>query len=99
MFRQFLFTSESVAEGHPDKLADLLADTILDTFLSQDPTARVACEIFITHNLVVIGGEYRTKSASLFEQTAKAWQSALAGLRWDFCFLGGDWMMLILSVI
>jgi S-adenosylmethionine synthetase len=52
-----LFTSESVTEGHPDKIADRISDAILDAFIKQDPYARVACETFITTGLVLIGGE------------------------------------------
>ena len=51
---EYLFTSESVSEGHPDKVADRISDTVLDTFLEQDPYARVACETLVTTNRVVI---------------------------------------------
>jgi S-adenosylmethionine synthetase len=57
----FLFTSESVSEGHPDKVADRISDTIVDLFLSKDPEARVACETLTTTNLVVLAGEIRGK--------------------------------------
>ena len=53
----YLFTSESVSEGHPDKVADQISDAILDEFLRQDPEAKVACETFCTSGLVVVGGE------------------------------------------
>ncbi|WP_027283537.1 methionine adenosyltransferase [Rubritepida flocculans] len=56
---EYLFTSESVSEGHPDKVADRISDTVLDTFLEQDPYARVACETLVTTNRVVIAGEVR----------------------------------------
>jgi S-adenosylmethionine synthetase len=56
-----LFTSESVSEGHPDKLADRISDTILDRFLSSDPLAKVACETFIADSLVVVAGEFHTE--------------------------------------
>ncbi|MBU1324382.1 MAG: methionine adenosyltransferase [Alphaproteobacteria bacterium] len=55
----FVFTSESVSEGHPDKVADRISDTIVDLFLSKDPEARVACETLTTTNLVVLAGEIR----------------------------------------
>ncbi|MCL0101120.1 methionine adenosyltransferase [Peptococcaceae bacterium] len=55
-----LFTSESVTEGHPDKLADQISDAILDNILKKDPYARVACEIFVTTGLVLVGGEITT---------------------------------------
>ncbi len=58
MARQnYVFTSESVSEGHPDKLCDRISDAVLDAFLTEEPTARVACETFATSGLVVIGGE------------------------------------------
>ena len=56
---EFLFTSESVSEGHPDKVADRLSDTVLDAFLTADPYARVACETLVTTNRVVLAGETR----------------------------------------
>jgi S-adenosylmethionine synthetase len=55
----FLFTSESVSEGHPDKVADQISDAVVDLFLSKDPEARVACETLTTTNLVVLAGEVR----------------------------------------
>jgi S-adenosylmethionine synthetase len=55
-----LFTSESVSEGHPDKIADQISDAVLDEILKQDPTARVACETFIKTGMILIGGEVRT---------------------------------------
>jgi S-adenosylmethionine synthetase len=59
--RNYLFTSESVSEGHPDKLADRISDTILDRFLSSDPLAKVACETFIADDLIVVAGEFHTE--------------------------------------
>lgn len=53
----FIFTSESVSEGHPDKVCDQISDAILDAFLAQDPKSRVACESLVTTNLVVVAGE------------------------------------------
>lgn len=55
----FLFASESVSEGHPDKVADRISDTILDTYLAADPEARVACETLVTTNQVILAGELR----------------------------------------
>ena len=53
----YLFTSESVSEGHPDKVADQISDAVLDALLTKDPLARVACETSVTTGLVVIIGE------------------------------------------
>ena len=58
----YLFTSESVSEGHPDKVADQISDAILDAMLTQDPNSRVACETFVTTGLVVVGGEVTTNA-------------------------------------
>jgi S-adenosylmethionine synthetase len=57
---EYLFTSESVTEGHPDKIADQISDAVLDAILSQDPTGRVACESLLTTGLVVVAGEITT---------------------------------------
>src|SRR5436305_4754171 len=59
--REFLFTSESVTEGHPDKVADQISDTVLDAVLREDPAGRVACETLITTGLVVVAGEISTE--------------------------------------
>ena len=59
MRSDYLFTSESVSEGHPDKVADQISDAIVDLFLSKDPEARVACETMTTTNRVVLAGEIR----------------------------------------
>ena len=56
----FLFTSESVSEGHPDKVADQISDAILDEFLRNDPKSKVACETLCTTGLVVVSGEVRS---------------------------------------
>ena len=57
---EYLFTSESVTEGHPDKIADQISDAVLDAILAQDPTGRVACETLLTTGLVVVAGEITT---------------------------------------
>lgn len=56
----FLFTSESVSEGHPDKVADQISDAVLDAILAQDPHARVACETMCSTGLIVLSGEITT---------------------------------------
>ncbi len=61
----YLFTSESVSEGHPDKVCDRVSDTVLDLFLTMEPEARVACETFATTNRVIIGGEVRAATDNL----------------------------------
>lgn len=67
----YLFTSESVSEGHPDKVCDQISDAVLDALLEQDPDSRVACETFVTTGLVVIGGEITTKANVEFQDIAR----------------------------
>lgn len=71
MENKILFTSESVSEGHPDKVCDQISDAILDECLKQDPHSRVACECFATTNLIVIGGEITTRAQVDYEQVAR----------------------------
>ena len=59
MKKNFLFTSESVSEGHPDKVCDRISDMVVDSFLASEPQARVACETLTTTNKVVLAGEVR----------------------------------------
>ena len=66
-----LFSSESVSEGHPDKVADQIADAILDDCLAHDPLSRVACEVFVTSNFVMIGGEITSKHHPDYVSIAK----------------------------
>ena len=54
-----LFTSESVSEGHPDKMADLISDAVLDAIITEDPQARVACETLVKTGVAIIGGEIK----------------------------------------
>ncbi len=70
MRNSYLFTSESVSEGHPDKVADQISDAIVDLFLSKDPEARIACETLTTTNLVVLAGEIRCKGVYENDQWA-----------------------------
>ena len=67
----YLFTSESVSEGHPDKMADQISDAVLDAILAQDPYGRVACETFLTTGLCVIGGEITTSAKVNFSEIAR----------------------------
>jgi S-adenosylmethionine synthetase len=68
---KFLFTSESVTEGHPDKIADQISDAVLDAILAQDPMGRVACETMVTTGLTVIAGEITTKSNVDYAKVAR----------------------------
>ena len=64
----FTFTSESVSEGHPDKVCDRISDAVLDAFISEEPEARVACETFATTNRVVIGGEVGLSDKNILKE-------------------------------
>lgn len=61
--KRYLFTSESVTEGHPDKMSDLISDTLLDAVLKEDKNSRVACDVYTTTGLVLVGGQIKTKSS------------------------------------
>ena len=69
--RRYLFTSESVSEGHPDKIADQVSDAVLDACLAGDPMSRVACETFTTTGMVLVGGEITTKSIVDFQEVIR----------------------------
>ena len=60
--RTYFFTSESVSEGHPDKVCDQVSDAVLDAMLAEDPMSRVACECYATTGMIVVGGEITTKT-------------------------------------
>jgi S-adenosylmethionine synthetase len=72
MSKSFVFSSESVGEGHPDKVADLISDSVLDACLEQDKTSRVACETLVKSNQVVIAGEITTSAKINYEQVVRA---------------------------
>jgi S-adenosylmethionine synthetase len=71
MSKRFIFSSESVGEGHPDKVADTISDAVLDSCLSQDKFSRVACETYVKSNIVVVGGEITTKAKLDFTKLAR----------------------------
>jgi S-adenosylmethionine synthetase len=80
---EFLFTSESVSEGHPDKVADRISDTVLDAFLTADPYARVACETLVTTNRVVLAGEVRGPESVTPEYLAHLTRLAIHDIGYD----------------
>ena len=82
----FLFTSESVTEGHPDKIADQISDAVLDAVLTQDPTSRVACETLITTGLVVMAGEITTKAHVDYGKVARETIRSIGYTRGKFGF-------------
>jgi S-adenosylmethionine synthetase len=80
MHRSSLFTSESVTEGHPDKVADQISDAVLDAVLADDPLSRVACETLVTTGLVVVAGEITTKT---YVDIAKVARETVIGIGYD----------------
>ena len=69
---EFLFTSESVTEGHPDKIADQISDGVLDAVLADDPNGRVACETLVNTGLVVVSGEITTETYVDIQEIARS---------------------------
>jgi S-adenosylmethionine synthetase len=80
---EYLFTSESVSEGHPDKVADRISDTVLDAFLAADPYARVACETLVTTNRVVLAGETRGPDTVTADYLAHLTRLAIRDIGYD----------------
>jgi len=89
--KDFVFTSESVTEGHPDKMADQISDAVLDTILKEDPTGRVACESLLTTGLVIVAGEVTTTCyvdvPAIVRKTVQeiGYHDAKAGLDYETC--------------
>lgn len=86
----YLFTSESVSEGHPDKVADQISDAILDEFLKQDPQSKVACETFVSTGLVVIGGEVRSEAYVDIQSTARNVINSIGYTKGEYMFDGNS---------
>ena len=86
----YLFTSESVSEGHPDKVADQISDALLDEFLRRDPHAKVACETLVTTGLVVLSGEIRTQGYVDVQQVARRVVNQVGYNRADLMFDGNS---------
>jgi len=88
---RYLFTSESVAEGHPDKVADQISDAVLDAIIEQDKAARVACETYLTTGLALVGGEITTSCyvniPDIVRQTVKeiGYNNSAMGFDWETC--------------
>jgi S-adenosylmethionine synthetase len=91
MSNSYLFTSESVSEGHPDKVADQISDAVLDAILAQDPMARVACETLVKTGLALVAGEITTHAVVDYEAVARGvikdigYNSSEMGYDWETC--------------
>ena len=91
MSSSYVFTSESVSEGHPDKIADQISDAVLDAILAQDVQARVACETFVKTGMVLVGGEITTTAWVDIEEIARTvikdigYNSSAMGFDWESC--------------
>ena len=86
----YLFTSESVSEGHPDKVADQISDAILDEFLRQDAESKVACETFVSTGLVVVGGEVRSEAYVDIQQIARRVINKIGYTKAEYMFDGNS---------
>lgn len=84
----YLFTSESVSEGHPDKVADQISDALLDEFLRQDPTSKVACETLVTTGLVVLSGEVKSRAYVDVQKVAREVIKKIGYTEADYMFEG-----------
>ena len=105
---EYLFTSESVTEGHPDKMADQISDTVLDAVLAEDPYGRVACETLVNTGLVVVAGEITTTVhldiPELVREAVRkiGYDNALYGFDCNTCAvftpcaMSGDWRSIVL---
>ena len=95
MSRSYLFTSESVSEGHPDKMADQISDSVLDAMLAQDPRSRVACETMITTGMAVIAGEITTTAIVDFQDIARSTIREIGYTHSDMGFDAGSCAILV----
>src|SRR5437764_12923061 len=84
---EFLFTSESVTEGHPDKIADQISDGVLDAVMADDPLGRVACETLVNTGLVVVSGEIST---TVYVDVPKIARDTIQRIRYDDASYGFD---------
>ena len=84
----YLFTSESVSEGHPDKIADQISDALLDNFLAFDPESKVACETLVTTGQVVLAGEVKSNTYVDLQQIARETINAIGYTRGEYRFSG-----------
>ena len=87
MVTDFIFTSESVSEGHPDKVADQVSDAVLDALLEQDPRSRVACETLVKTGMVLLAGEISTHASVDYEALVR---EVIKDIGYEHCDIGFD---------
>jgi S-adenosylmethionine synthetase len=84
----YYFTSESVSEGHPDKIADQISDAIIDAYLAQDPSSKVACEVLVTTGQVIIAGEVKSKANVDAQRIAREVINKIGYTKGEYMFSG-----------
>ena len=87
---KYLFTSESVSEGHPDKVADQISDALIDNFLAFDPTSKVACETLVTTGQVMLAGEVKSKTYLDVQQIARDVINKIGYTKSEYMFDGNS---------
>ena len=94
MAQSYIFSSESVTEGHPDKVCDTISDSIVDACFEQDPGSRVACETMVKDNIVALGGEITTKAEFDYQSVVKAAMEEIGYVNDDCKFNANDFFFL-----
>jgi S-adenosylmethionine synthetase len=84
----YYFTSESVSEGHPDKIADQISDAVIDAYLAQDPSSKVACEVLVTTGQVIIAGEVKSKANVDVQKIAREVINKIGYTKGEYMFSG-----------
>ena len=93
----YFFTSESVSEGHPDKISDQISDALLDNFLAFDPESRVACETLVTTGQVILAGEVKSKTYLDVQSIARDTINSIGYTKSSYQFSGNSWCNFINS--
>src|SRR5881227_513580 len=94
MSHRYIFSSESVTEGHPDKVCDTISDYVLDACLEQDPLSRVACETLAKGNLVVVAGEITSNAKFDFEERVRTAIRDIGYVNGDCIFHADTWLVI-----
>jgi S-adenosylmethionine synthetase len=97
LFMPYLFTSESVSEGHPDKVADQISDALIDNFLAFDPQSKVACETLVTTGQVVLAGEVKSKAYLDVQEIARGVIRKIGYTKSEYMFEAAVFYLLYMS--